>query len=427
MTSEHKQDGETNEGDDGSGETDDKPTIIPQFDPEAFAREFTEVPSHGSPPAPERDSDVDINENPTVPPPSEYRSSLATLTDEVELESARRLSATQTAHTALTSVPPPPGDMLPDSMRSSLLSLANARAPSIVPPKPAVEPWTTMDNTMDKGWEELTLDDPLPGEGAGDNVGKSAAEALLSRQTSASPSASIQERTIFKVAAATKKMAPSGEFTVWAPGKTAAAAAAIARHEDHAPAPEPPESSSNPIARVDPVSAHPSDEPEHTVFAPARAKAALTAAPPPPTPGVPAAPAPAAPAAGGTEETLREMRDRFSLGDYTGALVLAEGLLEDLPSAGESVAEVMECAENCRAVLRQMYTARIGPLDRVPVVSVARDQLRWLSIDHRAGFVLSHIDGISSLEMILDVSGMPLLDALRILCELAQQRIISFR
>jgi hypothetical protein len=29
--------------------------------------------------------------------------------------------------------------------------------------------------------------------------------------------------------------------------------------------------------------------------------------------------------------------------------------------------------------------------------------------------------------MILDVSAMPLLDALRILCELAQQRIISFK
>jgi hypothetical protein len=146
---------------------------------------------------------------------------------------------------------------------------------------------------------------------------------------------------------------------------------------------------------------------------------------PPPSPAPAPAPAPpAAPEAPGSfDAQIREMRDRFSLGDYTGALVLAEGLLEDAPD----VAEVRECAENCRQVLRQMYTARIGPLDRVPVVTVARDQLRWLSIDHRAGFVLSHIDGVSSLEMILDVSGMPLLDALRILCELAQQRIISFR
>jgi hypothetical protein len=88
---------------------------------------------------------------------------------------------------------------------------------------------------------------------------------------------------------------------------------------------------------------------------------------------------------------------------------------------------VNECAENCRDVLRQMYTARIGPLEKVPIVMVPRDQLRWLSIDHKAGFVLSLVDGVSSVEMILDVSGMQELDALRILSELAQQRIISFR
>jgi hypothetical protein len=118
-----------------------------------------------------------------------------------------------------------------------------------------------------------------------------------------------------------------------------------------------------------------------------------------------------------------EMRDRFALGDYSGALVMAELLLEENPTLGEA----LEYADSCRAMLTKMYTARIGPLDRVPVVEVARDQLRWLSLDHRSGFVLSLVDGVSSLEMILDVSGMRELDCLRILFELVQQRIISFR
>jgi hypothetical protein len=118
-----------------------------------------------------------------------------------------------------------------------------------------------------------------------------------------------------------------------------------------------------------------------------------------------------------------EMRDRFSLGDYTGALELAEGILASDPKH----AEASTCAESARAVLLKMYTARIGPLDRVPFVTVPRHQLKWLTIDHRAGFVLSHIDGTSSLEMILDVSGMPPLDALRILLDLVQQRIVAFR
>ncbi len=122
-------------------------------------------------------------------------------------------------------------------------------------------------------------------------------------------------------------------------------------------------------------------------------------------------------------DLMTEMRERFSLGDYSGALVVAESLLEDSPLD----AEALRCAENCRNVLAQMYTARIGPLDRVPFIAVPREQLKWLSIDHRAGFVLSHVDGISSIEQILDVSGMPALDALRILYELSQQRVISFR
>jgi hypothetical protein len=139
-----------------------------------------------------------------------------------------------------------------------------------------------------------------------------------------------------------------------------------------------------------------------------------------------APPPPAAVAAVERERSgdpLVEMRDRYSLGDYTGALGLAERVIAENPMNAEALA----CAESCRDVLVKMYSARIGPLDRVPVVVVARNQLRWLSLDHRAGFVLSHIDGVSSLEMILDVSGMAPLDCLRILYELVQQRVISFR
>jgi hypothetical protein len=123
------------------------------------------------------------------------------------------------------------------------------------------------------------------------------------------------------------------------------------------------------------------------------------------------------------DDPVRDMRERFSLGDYSGALVVAEELLDDNPDHPEA----LKCADSCRQVLEQMYTTRIGPLDRVPFVAVPTEQLRWLNLDHRAGFVLSHVDGICSLEQILDVSGMPTLDALRILFELVQQRVIAFR
>jgi hypothetical protein len=123
------------------------------------------------------------------------------------------------------------------------------------------------------------------------------------------------------------------------------------------------------------------------------------------------------------DDPAAEMRERFSLGDYTGALEMAELIQAEEPSNLEAA----EFGENCRKVLEKMFAAKLGSLDRVPIMIVPRTQLRWLSIDHRAGFILSLIDGTSSVEMVLDVSGMPRLDALRILQELVQQRIVSLR
>jgi hypothetical protein len=117
------------------------------------------------------------------------------------------------------------------------------------------------------------------------------------------------------------------------------------------------------------------------------------------------------------------MLDLVALGDYTGALDLAEARLLKNPTDPEA----LDVREQCQTVLKQMYAARLGSLDRVPVIMVPAEQLRWMSIDQRAAFMLHNIDGMSTLEMILDVSGMPILDAMRILTELVQQRVISLR
>jgi len=168
-------------------------------------------------------------------------------------------------------------------------------------------------------------------------------------------------------------------------------------------------------------------------IADARAKSSGTI-PPVADPGVPASieaavlgALAAQPAPEITERTIddpgAEMRERFSLGDYTGALEMADLILADEPGNLEAA----ECGESCRAVLEGMFAAKLGALSRIPMVVVPRTQMRWLSIDHRAGFVLSLVDGSSSVDMILDVCGMPKLDALRILHELVQRKIVAFR
>lgn len=119
--------------------------------------------------------------------------------------------------------------------------------------------------------------------------------------------------------------------------------------------------------------------------------------------------------------TIPDMQDRYAVGDFTGALVVAESILDANPDDEDA----KRYAQSCREVLTQMYAARIGPMDQVAVVAVPPDQITWLSLDHRAGFLLSLVDGVSSIEEILDISGMTRLDALRIMYTLVQQNVIT--
>lgn len=127
------------------------------------------------------------------------------------------------------------------------------------------------------------------------------------------------------------------------------------------------------------------------------------------------------PPASQRDAEITEMKDRYAMGDFTGALVVAEGLLE----ANADDLDAQRYAQSCRDVLTQMYSARLGSLSRRVAVAVPGDQIRWLSLDHRAGFVLSLIDGNSTVEELLDISGMNRLDALRILFTLYDQRVIQ--
>jgi len=129
----------------------------------------------------------------------------------------------------------------------------------------------------------------------------------------------------------------------------------------------------------------------------------------------------AAPGPSRGDPDIVAMKDRYATGDFSGALIIAEGILESSPYHGEA----LRCQERCTEVLSQMYLARLGSLAQIVRVALGGDEIRWLSLDHRAGFLLSLIDGDSSIETLLDISGMPRLEALRILYGLLDQRVIA--
>ena len=61
---------------------------------------------------------------------------------------------------------------------------------------------------------------------------------------------------------------------------------------------------------------------------------------------------------------------------------------------------------------------RVMPLHALPWLIVTFDQVKHLPIDPRVGFIVSFIDGRSTVEMIIDMAGLPRVVTLRILAKL---------
>ena len=74
------------------------------------------------------------------------------------------------------------------------------------------------------------------------------------------------------------------------------------------------------------------------------------------------------------------MIDRFELGDFTGALALADTLLE----VDRADPEARRISETSRVKLRAIFIGRLGDLEQVPVMMIPHAELRWLALDPRA-------------------------------------------
>ena len=118
---------------------------------------------------------------------------------------------------------------------------------------------------------------------------------------------------------------------------------------------------------------------------------------------------------------LKGARDLLDLDDHTGAMdlvVKAQVLDPENP-------EVREMRARSEKTLTAMYESKLGRLAAIPRVLLKDDEIIWLNLDHRAGFVLAQIDGTVSFEDLFAVSGMAHLDTARILAQLVDEGVIS--
>ncbi len=117
---------------------------------------------------------------------------------------------------------------------------------------------------------------------------------------------------------------------------------------------------------------------------------------------------------------LRGAKDLLELDDHTGAMDLilkAQSVAPDDP-------DVKQMREHSERVLQAMFESKLGNLAAVPRVALKEDEIIWLNLDHRAGFVLAQIDGTVTFEDLFAVSGMSRLDTARILAQLVDEAVI---
>ncbi len=115
-----------------------------------------------------------------------------------------------------------------------------------------------------------------------------------------------------------------------------------------------------------------------------------------------------------------QIADRFALGDYAAALSAAELQLGVDPNDQTA----RQYAETSRQRLEARYVTRIGSLDWVFNLAVPATRVKWLGLDPQAAFLLSLVDGQSTVDQVLEACRMKRLEALRVFAELLDAKAI---
>jgi hypothetical protein len=118
---------------------------------------------------------------------------------------------------------------------------------------------------------------------------------------------------------------------------------------------------------------------------------------------------------------LKAAKELFALGDFTGSLELIEKILTVDPDHGEA----RDYLRQNEATLVSMYESKLGPLHATPRLAIKPEEVMWLNLDHRAGFLLAQIDGSVDYEGLFALSGLPRLDTARILANLIADGVVK--
>ncbi len=117
------------------------------------------------------------------------------------------------------------------------------------------------------------------------------------------------------------------------------------------------------------------------------------------------------------------VREAYERRDYDSCIKAAQDILCIRPNDRDATIY----ANDSRTKLEAIYAFSMGSQYRIPALRVPREILRARKLDHHVGFVLSLIDGRSSVEEILDMCPMPAPEVLKMLFDLVESGTIEVR
>ncbi len=126
-----------------------------------------------------------------------------------------------------------------------------------------------------------------------------------------------------------------------------------------------------------------------------------------------------------TRRRITSLLDRATEWHRAGDLAKAVSAVDLALSEDPNSALAQKLIHRNRDTIMTVFQGYLGDLERAPTLARPLHELGSAPISPRAAFLLSRIDGTLSVDEILDVSGMPRLEAYRYLCQLLLRGIIK--
>lgn len=117
---------------------------------------------------------------------------------------------------------------------------------------------------------------------------------------------------------------------------------------------------------------------------------------------------------------LLEARRLYENGEFEPAMAIVQKIL-----SREDNDEATELKHAIEGELERVELDKLGSLAKVPTLKVAMSDIGTIDLDHRAGFLLSQVDGMMSFEDLLELSAMSRFETLTVLADLVEKGVIE--